>query len=169
MPVPGLQSTLARRLHVLVLLVAPIPLGLMAWTAIGQYQRQLTAETEHRLAERAKEAGLDVVLTDLLYVYSDPRRDPRSHTVSAVFLDRASGEPAGADDEVVLFRVRHRESARRAVADLSRAESALGNGAPLELVASDLAAAASALGGITGEMTSEDVLDRVFADFCIGK
>lgn len=79
-----------------------------------------------------------------------------------------SGEDL-ADDEVVLFRVRHRESARRAVADLSRAESALGNGAPLELVASDLAAAASALGGITGEMTSEDVLDRVFADFCIGK
>jgi 8-oxo-dGTP diphosphatase len=48
--------------------------------------------------EAQEETGLDVVLTDLLYVYSDPRRDPRSHTVSAVFLGRASGEPAGADD-----------------------------------------------------------------------
>jgi 8-oxo-dGTP diphosphatase len=35
---------------------------------------------------------------DLLYVYSDPRRDPRRHTVSAVFLGRAEGQPAGGDD-----------------------------------------------------------------------
>lgn len=48
--------------------------------------------------EAREETGLDVVLTDLLYVYSDPRRDPRGHTVSAVFLGRAAGEPAGGDD-----------------------------------------------------------------------
>ena len=39
-----------------------------------------------------------MTLVDLLYVYSDPRRDPRRHTLSAVFLGRAAGEPAGADD-----------------------------------------------------------------------
>lgn len=48
--------------------------------------------------EAREETGLEVTLTDLLYVYSDPRRDPRRHTVSAVFVGRASGEPAGADD-----------------------------------------------------------------------
>jgi 8-oxo-dGTP diphosphatase len=48
--------------------------------------------------EAKEETGLDVTLTDLLYVYSDPRRDPRRHTLSAVFLGRASGEPAGGDD-----------------------------------------------------------------------
>jgi tRNA modification GTPase len=73
------------------------------------------------------------------------------------------------DDEVVIFRVRHRDAARKAIADLSRAEAAMAAGEPLELAASDLAAAASALADITGAMTSEDVLDRVFADFCIGK
>jgi 8-oxo-dGTP diphosphatase len=50
------------------------------------------------IREAREETGLDVELTDLLYVYSDPRRDPRRHTVSAVFLGRASGEPAGGDD-----------------------------------------------------------------------
>lgn len=73
------------------------------------------------------------------------------------------------DDEAVIFRVRHRDAARRALADLRRAEAVLAEGSPLELVASDLAAAATALGDITGEMSSEDVLDRVFADFCLGK
>ncbi len=48
--------------------------------------------------EAREETGLDVTLTDLLYVYSDPRRDPRRHTCSAVFLGRAAGEPRGADD-----------------------------------------------------------------------
>jgi 8-oxo-dGTP diphosphatase len=50
--------------------------------------------------EAREETGLAVELTDLLYVYSDPRRDTRRHTVSTVFMGRASGErePAGADD-----------------------------------------------------------------------
>jgi tRNA modification GTPase len=73
------------------------------------------------------------------------------------------------EDEVAIFRVRHRDAARRAAEDLARAEEALAAAAPVELIASDLAAAAAELGAITGEVTSEDVLDRVFAEFCIGK
>lgn len=48
--------------------------------------------------EAREETGLAVTLTDLLHVYSDPRRDPRRHTLSAVFVGRADGEPAGGDD-----------------------------------------------------------------------
>lgn len=48
--------------------------------------------------EAREETGLEVALTDLVYVYSDPRRDPRRHTLSAVFLGRADGAPRGGDD-----------------------------------------------------------------------
>ncbi|MGB8933373.1 MAG: NUDIX hydrolase [Anaeromyxobacteraceae bacterium] len=48
--------------------------------------------------EAKEETGLDVRLEELLYVYSDPRRDPRKHTLSAVFVGRAEGEPVGGDD-----------------------------------------------------------------------
>jgi 8-oxo-dGTP diphosphatase len=41
---------------------------------------------------------LEVRLTELLGVYSDPRRDARRHTMSTVFLGRAMGEPRGGDD-----------------------------------------------------------------------
>jgi 8-oxo-dGTP diphosphatase len=56
--------------------------------------------------EIREETGLAVTLTDLLGVYSDPRRDPRGHTASVVFLGRAAGTPAGADDaaEARAFR-----------------------------------------------------------------
>jgi 8-oxo-dGTP diphosphatase len=50
------------------------------------------------MREAREETGLEVELLDLLWVYSDPRRDPRRHTVSTVFLARATGEPRGADD-----------------------------------------------------------------------
>jgi 8-oxo-dGTP diphosphatase len=50
--------------------------------------------------EAMEETGLDVELTELFHCYSDPRRDPRQHTVSAVFIGRPRGgfEPKGSDD-----------------------------------------------------------------------
>jgi len=48
--------------------------------------------------EAKEETGLDVELLDLVGLYSDPHRDPRSHTVTAVWLGRADGEPRGGDD-----------------------------------------------------------------------
>lgn len=48
--------------------------------------------------EAREETGLEVQLVALLGVYSDPRRDPRHHTVSAVYVGHAQGIPRGADD-----------------------------------------------------------------------
>ena len=48
--------------------------------------------------EALEETGLVVRLTALLYVYSRPDRDPRHHTLSTVFVGRASGVPVAADD-----------------------------------------------------------------------
>jgi tRNA modification GTPase len=76
---------------------------------------------------------------------------------------------AAVSDEVVIFRARHRDAALEAAEELARAATSLAAGAPAELIASDLSRAAAALASITGEVTSEDVLDRVFAEFCIGK
>ena len=48
--------------------------------------------------EAQEETGLAVNLKDLFYVYSDPARDPRHHTVTTVFIASATGEPVAADD-----------------------------------------------------------------------
>jgi 8-oxo-dGTP diphosphatase len=48
--------------------------------------------------ELAEETGLEVELTDQLYTYSDPHRDPRGHTVTIVFVGRARGVPCAGDD-----------------------------------------------------------------------
>ncbi len=55
--------------------------------------------------EMREETGLEVELSGLLGVYSDPRRDPRFHMVSVVFVGDAEGEPKAGSDakEVRVF------------------------------------------------------------------
>ena len=48
--------------------------------------------------EAREETCLDVTLKVLLGCYSNPRRDPRGHTISAVYVAEAEGEPRAADD-----------------------------------------------------------------------
>ena len=48
--------------------------------------------------EAREETSLDVTLNLLLGNYSDPLRDSRGHTVSAVYIAEAQGEPRAADD-----------------------------------------------------------------------
>ncbi|AGF52760.1 slr0920 [Synechocystis sp. PCC 6803] len=50
------------------------------------------------LREAKEEISLDVQLIEMFYAYSDPRRDPRQHTLSVVFLAAATGKPQAADD-----------------------------------------------------------------------
>jgi len=54
---------------------------------------------EHAAVREAlEETSLRVTLTTLLGCYSAPRRDPRGHTVSAVYVAEARGEPQARDD-----------------------------------------------------------------------
>ncbi len=48
--------------------------------------------------EAREEVGLEVRLTKLLGLYSDPSRDARGHTVTAVYVAEAHGNPVAADD-----------------------------------------------------------------------
>jgi ADP-ribose pyrophosphatase YjhB (NUDIX family) len=57
------------------------------------------------LREAKEETCLDVALLYQLGAYSDPARDPRFHTISVVFVAKATGNPKAADDakDVGLF------------------------------------------------------------------
>ena len=50
------------------------------------------------IREAEEETGLKVRLKALLGLYSDPARDPRGHTVTAVYIGEAHGVPKGGDD-----------------------------------------------------------------------
>jgi ADP-ribose pyrophosphatase YjhB (NUDIX family) len=48
--------------------------------------------------ESKEETGLTIEFVRQFHTYSDPKRDPRHHTVSTIFIAKASGTPIAADD-----------------------------------------------------------------------
>jgi tRNA modification GTPase len=70
---------------------------------------------------------------------------------------------------VVITNSRHRAALQRSREALNRAAQSLSDGYAAEFVALDLNGAREALEEITGLINNEDILDRIFSDFCIGK
>ena len=68
------------------------------WALPGGYQDAGERCEAAAVREAREETGLEVRLESLFYVYSDPKRDPRRHTISTVFIASACGEPIGMDD-----------------------------------------------------------------------
>jgi tRNA modification GTPase len=69
----------------------------------------------------------------------------------------------------VLVSVRHRDALEKARASLHLARESMQHGLPADIIAVDVQDAVDFIGQITGEITNEDVLDRIFSEFCIGK
>src|SRR5579883_1409023 len=72
-------------------------------------------------------------------------------------------------EEVLITSVRHQAALRAAAEHLEASQRALAEGLPLDFVSIALDAAYDALGEITGETASTDLLERIFSEFCIGK
>lgn len=81
----------------------------------------------------------------------------------------AWGEQATAAEADWLLNARHTEALRQAKDAVARASAGAVQRHDEECVALELRTALSALGEIIGETTTDDLLDRIFSTFCIGK
>jgi tRNA modification GTPase len=91
------------------------------------------------------------------------------NALAAALQRMTFGHIAGAGEAPVVTRERHARALRRARDELGAFLVALDERVPMELAATHLHDAAGALEDLIGAVTVDDVLDRVFGDFCVGK
>lgn len=72
-------------------------------------------------------------------------------------------------DDAVIADVRHKDALQKAKVSLEGAMEAIGGGIPANMTFIDIENAISALGEITGQTVSEEIVDRIFHRFCVGK
>jgi len=94
-PVPTVDAIIELREGIVLIRRRNPPAG---WALPGGFVDYGETVEAAAVREAKEETGLAVVLTELFYVYSDPQRDPRHHTIGVVFIAAAAGLPVGGDD-----------------------------------------------------------------------
>lgn len=105
---------------------------------------------------------------------------PTAHAVSArsgegiaalrqAILEQVSPEGRFAQEAGFITSLRHEQLLRQSADALEGARIAIEEGIPHEMILLDLYGALRAIDGITGATTADDILNRIFSTFCIGK
>ncbi|MFA4836955.1 MAG: tRNA uridine-5-carboxymethylaminomethyl(34) synthesis GTPase MnmE, partial [Dehalococcoidia bacterium] len=90
-------------------------------------------------------------------------------TLEDRMIDVALGGRVVSPDAFLVTNIRHKEALQRAGKHLSQARQSLQDDVPDDFVTIDLTAALNALGEITGETVTDDLLNTIFSRFCVGK
>ena len=70
---------------------------------------------------------------------------------------------------IFINRLRHKVSLEKVIDGISHAIKSLDEGMPMDIVTLDLRCSLGYLGEVVGETTTEEILDQIFSEFCIGK
>jgi tRNA modification GTPase len=141
-------------------------------------------EASTRSTERDR--FLSQLTVPVVFVYTKADRRPDLRTAEPLAVSSVSGEGLDelkrrlareafghlvrvGDVEPVVTRARHRAALGQAAAELDTFQVARAEGVDAAAAATHLRAAVDALDDLIGVLTPDDVLDRVFASFCVGK
>ncbi|MEW6586862.1 MAG: tRNA uridine-5-carboxymethylaminomethyl(34) synthesis GTPase MnmE [Nitrospirota bacterium] len=127
-------------------------------STVESLETHLGVYSENLLKISAKTGvGLDMLKEKILEVSMVRSRKSEVGTT----LDEGAG--------VIVTNIRHKMAIDNAVSALNNGASALTASLPLEVVAVEMRDALDRLGELVGSVTTEDILNRIFSEFCIGK
>jgi tRNA modification GTPase len=107
--------------------------------------------------------------SDMSMVYISAKTGHGIEDLRNEIVQQISRNYEQAGDEIVITAGRHHEILDKSLQHLSNAIGALKNKAGFEFVSVDVREALDVLGNITGETATDDILNRIFKNFCIGK
>ncbi len=139
----------------------------LAPTRLVERARVLCVVNKCDLPQTLDEAPLGDLAAEVIHASAltgEGLEELREALGRAVFEGRLDASAADC-----LFNARQRGAVRRCLDHLEDGVRAVRGGLGYEFVALDLREATDALGDVTGRVTGQDVLDRIFSRFCIGK
>lgn len=89
--------------------------------------------------------------------------------ISETIVDMFKINEINLDDEIIVTNTRHKNLINKAINSTENAQISLENKMPMDIVAIEIKNVLEALGEITGEDVSENIINEIFAKFCLGK
>jgi len=118
-----------------------------------------------RLDERSLKKALDDLPSVRISALTGEGIDHLRKAIERLVLEG----PADMLTTHVVPNLRHKQALSEAAGFLTNAAQNTKDGLPAEIIATDLSSGLEALGRIVGATTTEDVLDKIFSQFCLGK
>lgn len=97
------------------------------------------------------------------------RGDDSVDALMARIFEATVGTVGQAEEHQVVTSQRQQEHIRAASEAIQRVREVMASGGSGDMISSDVREVIDQIGAITGEITNEDILDRIFSQFCIGK
>jgi len=132
-------------------------------------RRAILVVNKKDLPQKAEEPEMKVLLPETPSVKVSARSGAGLEELKGAMFQVMERGGLDMTQDLVITHLHHRRALEKAQMALLRGKDSLANGLPAELVSLDLRECLDALGVITGETTSEDLLEEIFSRFCIGK
>lgn len=121
------------------------------------------------LGARIEEQELAAVLGDRPLIRTSMVEEKGLEDLQKAIVDLVMGGHVVSTDETIITNMRHQRALEDAVQSLEKAKESFEAGLPHDFVTIDLMAGLGHLGHITGETLTEDIIDQIFSEFCLGK
>jgi len=158
------RESLARAELILHVVDASDPSAAIDFAEAGQEKTQIVVLNKIDLPRAAGVMPAGIAFVSVSCATGQGLEELKDAIKNTVWSGAISGEMSQA-----MINSRHQEALERARRHLLETVRALRAGKPLELAAMDLRISANAVGEIVGKTSTEDILDSIFSQFCIGK
>lgn len=136
---------------------------------IIQGKRVMVLINKTDLEVKINMAEIEKAFRDKPLIQMSLLKDEGLDTLEEKIHDMVFSGQVRSSDPVMITNIRHEDCLKRAEKSLREAIESVEAGLPLDLISIDIKESMEALGEVTGESITEEIVDRIFHDFCIGK
>ena len=121
------------------------------------------------LEKEVKKEKIHEVFSGPPVILLSVKREEGMDELKELIMNEVLDEKIETGENIMITRARHKNALNQAYKALEKVKETLKKGLPHDFLTIDLKKCLDNLGKITGETIDEDILDRIFSDFCLGK